>query len=1216
MTVSLSGFKSSVLNDVRLTIGTQQTIKATLEVGNLTETVEVRGGATLVNTATPTISSTLNADQINKMPMATRNALNAVTFLPGVNTATTNRDSNFNGLPDSFVAISLDGVNNNDNFNKSSEGLFAMVTPRQDAVEAVTVTTAGNGADIGGHGAVQVAFVTRSGTNRFTGSGYHYFRDPALNTNYWFNENAGLPKNDVVLNQFGFRQGGPIVLPGLYDGRGKAFFFFNYEELRLPNSFTRTRRMLSPLASQGTFQWDAAGVRRSVNVLELAASAGNVLDPTVARVLADIRTGAATSGLVTQDTDPNTMSYTWQSPGYQTEKQPVVKVDYNVTTRHRISGTYNWQVVTRDPDQLNGGDIRFPGLPNYSKYVSYRPLASGSLRSTLSPSMVNELRGGARWGPGYFGNIESNGPESFAGSGGFALALGNVGNDLTNWHTQNGPTWRSASSWNLDNTLSWQKGTHNLSLGGSLYFGRVWNKGQQIVPSIGFGVAQNDPAFGFFATTNPAFAGASNGQVGDARDLFALLTGRVTSQGGQLALDEATNQYVYLGQRKQAGKQNEYSLFVQDSWRATPTLTVNAGLRWDLQMPFEPVNDILATSSFEDACGMSGIGDDGTCRFFDPRATGGKTVPTFVQFNQGTLGWKTDWNNLAPNVGVAWRPNVESGWLRAILGDPEQATLRAGYSVAYAREGMGRFTGVYGQNPGSIVSVTESEANGLLVPGNTAWPLYLSDTARLAPPDPSSFPAVSCDAAGVCKPAYPISARANRADEINLFHPDIEVAFARTYTISFQRSINRNTAIDIRWVGTRGVNQWTEENYNETNWVTNGFVDEFQIAMANLQANVAAGRGATFAYTGVAGTSPLPIYLAYLNGSRDVNNTAAYTGTGWTNNTLVGQLVRRNPNPGGAADSLDGDNTRRTNAAAAGFPANFFILNPAVQADDNNVWTSDAFSSYGALQIELRRRLSRGFQINGSYQYALEEGSAFLGRLYGRVSNPAATVRHAIKMQWDWSVPVGRGRRFGADMHPALDAVLGGWEFNGAGRIQARVLNFGNVNLVGMSVDELTKEYYFRFVDDPVNAGRQIVKMLPDDVILNTRRAFSTSATSATGYSDLGVPEGRYFAPANSESCIQLKAGDCAPRTLLVRAPWFTRVDVGVTKKFMTSSRVNFELRFDVLNLFDNVNFTPAGFPNNPANANIFQTTSAYQDTSNTFDPGGRLGQIVWRINW
>ena len=82
-----------------------QSIKATLEVGSLTETVEVKGGVEIVNTQTPTVSSTLNADQINKMPMATRNALNAVTFLPGVNTSGVNRDSNFNGLPDSFVAI-------------------------------------------------------------------------------------------------------------------------------------------------------------------------------------------------------------------------------------------------------------------------------------------------------------------------------------------------------------------------------------------------------------------------------------------------------------------------------------------------------------------------------------------------------------------------------------------------------------------------------------------------------------------------------------------------------------------------------------------------------------------------------------------------------------------------------------------------------------------------------------------------------------------------------------------------------------------------------------------------------------------------------------------------------------------------------------------------------------------------------------------------------
>src|SRR4030095_12581793 len=92
--------------------------------------------------------------------------------------------------------------------------------------------------------------------------------------------------------------------------------------------------------------------------------------------------------------------------------------------------------------------------------------------------------------------------------------------------------------------------------------------------------------------------------------------------------------------------------------------------------------------------------------------------------------------------------------------------------------------------------------------------------------------------------------------------------------------------------------------------------------------------------------------------------------------------------------------------------------------------------------------------------------------------------------------------------------------------------------------------------------------MLPADIILNTRRAFSTSTTSPTGYSDLGVPEGRYIAPANGPDCIELKNGDCAPSTLLVRAPMFTRFDMGLGKKFPLGGSVNVEFRVDVLNVF------------------------------------------------
>jgi hypothetical protein len=421
-------------------------------------------------------------------------------------------------------------------------------------------------------------------------------------------------------------------------------------------------------------------------------------------------------------------------------------------------------------------------------------------------------------------------------------------------------------------------------------------------------------------------------------------------------------------------------------------------------------------------------------------------------------------------------------------------------------------------------------------------------------------------------------------------------------------------AVELRYVGTRGVDQWSTLNYNERNLIENGFFNEFKLAMANLQANNAAGgnRLGSFAYFGPgSGTNPLPIYLAYINARADATNTAAYSGANWTNTAFTQDLVRTNPQPDNSANDLDGDATRRANAIAAGLPSNFFVVNP--HAGAVNVTDSGAFSDYHARQFEVRKRLSKGFAFNANYQYAIEAGSAFLGFHYGRQMNDSANVRHAIKAQWDWALPFGRGERFGGNAGRALNAIIGGWQFNGASRIQARTLDFGNVRLVGMTAKDLQKMYKYDLRVNPVN-GLLTPYMLPDDVILNTRRAYSVSPTSPTGYSDLGVPEGRYIAPANGADCIQLKQGDCAPNTLLIRAPFFGRVDIGVTKRIPLGGRMSFELRMDVLNLFDNINFNPVANPG--TGGTILTATTAYRDPDNTFDPGGRIGQLGFRLHW
>jgi hypothetical protein len=170
-------------------------------------------------------------------------------------------------------------------------------------------------------------------------------------------------------------------------------------------------------------------------------------------------------------------------------------------------------------------------------------------------------------------------------------------------------------------------------------------------------------------------------------------------------------------------------------------------------------------------------------------------------------------------------------------------------------------------------------------------------------------------------------------------------------------------------------------------------------------------------------------------------------------------------------------------------------------------------------------------------------------------------------------------------------------------------LDFGNVRLVGMTRDEFLDAYGVYFDD-----ANKLIYNLPKDVIDNTIKAFSTSPTSATGYGASGPPTGRYLAPANSPGCLQLVSGDCAPQNLYVRGPVFTRVDLSAVKRVRITERVNFELRGEFLNAFNNINFN--GVTGASSSATLGQITSSYRDVNNTQDPGGRLVQIVARINF
>lgn len=1220
VTVKLSSFKTTLVKDVRVEAATPANLpKITLEVGDVEEQVSVVAQTELVQTSGTSVTSTIGITQIMNLPIVEENGSAFIANFPGVDTSSGGhsvRSSSINGLPQTAINITLDGINDVDNSVKDTDGFWAMVHPKLDQVEEVTLTGAVPGVDSSGQGAVTVKWVTRSGSNSFEGSAFEYFRHWDLNTNYFFNAFNGLGKNQIELNQFGAREGGPIV-------KNKLFFFVEEEEFRRPGSTTYTRNVLTSPAQSGVFQYSTPSGVKSVNLLSLAGANGftSTQDPTVNSLLNLIDGATLTQGTIKASADPNVANYNYQGVAGRIEHNPTIRMDYNISPTERLSGTYNWQEAYQHPDGLNNNGPTFPGLPNYLDQTSFRNLGSYTLRSILAPTMVNELVGGFLWSPINFSG--PLGPAQFVNQGGNALGFGSMsGVNLTSATVSTSISSRNASHWDLNDTLSYLRGKHSLSFGGTFTQVNYWADAQTAAPSVTFGVnSTSDPAIAMFTTAN--FPGASAQNLADAENLYGLLTGRVTAINGNIRLDPTTNQYVYLGNSQQAGGQKEFGLFAEDSWHATQGLTFNLGVRWEVQLPFTPNNSAMSTASYASFCGVSGVGSNGTCNLFQPGVEPGQ-VTTYTQYQAGSPGYHTEWGNVGPSLGVAWRPRVQTGLLRPILGDPEEATLSAGWALAYDRDAIADYSNVFAANPGLTVTENRNATTGLLVPPGQTWPVLYRNTPLLGPP-----PFCSSTVTTLCMPTtpvYPIAA--SLSNSVNIFDPNFQMPRTESATIGFERTVSKDMAIAIRYVGTRNHDGTLMVNYNELDILQNGFANEFLLAQKNLAANIASGRGATFKYEGPGtGTSPLPIYLANINGVNAslANNPAAYTGSNWTNSTMINQLGPILPGTPilTAASTLQSNATFNANMLAAGLPANFWVMNPNVCASGPgcgaNLDTNLGFSKYDSLQLELRRRLANGFTLTANYTFGSRYTSVLdtLNRPEYLVLDNANAVRQALKINWTWDIPVGRGRHFGSSLSGWANGLIGNWTFSGVGRVQSgEIVDFGNVKLVGMTLQQLQSMFRIAIHNNP-NTGLPTVYDLPQTVVDNTILAFSTSGTTASGYSG-AAPTGQYLAPPNSSACVQAYRGDCAPHDVFVTGPVYSRFDMTLRKSFPLGGHTNFQVEIDELNVFNAIGFNVVGAVSGsmPFGPTFGQVTSAYQDVSNTFDPGGRIGQLMFRINW
>src|SRR5436190_2163256 len=1150
VTITAAGFQTHVSKDVKVDVGLPTSVTAALSVGKQDETVVVTSGGDVLQTQTPTVGTTITGKQITETPITSRDALDLVTLLPGTTQVGRPRQSSINGLPKSSLSITIDGVDVQDNLLKSSDGFFTFVRPRLDSIEEVTVSTAASGSDTGGDGAVQIKFVTRRGTNDYHGGLFWQHRDQGLNSNYWWNNRNGLSRNPIVLNQYGGNASGPIPFPRFGEGgprfdsgKDKAFFFVNYEEFRIPEAINRTRTILTQNAMNGMFTYGTT----TVNLLALAGAndcdldvpgiqpCPNTLDPTISSLNSAIRSSTS-QGTITQGTgNPNTEYLNFIARTNTKRKFFTGRADVNLNKNHALEFVFNQNIFGAPGsggfDLLNSADPSFPGFPNSGDQTSRRFSMAVALRSTLTSNLINEARFARLYGKSFFrpGLTEEqfanqnfynlNFAWTHAGGvpGANLLGLNNVtagtASTVDGWsRTGSSDNRRSSPSDDFTDNVTWLHGTHSYKFGGQYKRVRVQSASiNELVPEIGYGIDISDDAdtaFRSSATTIGAatLPGATSAQLAQAKGLYALLTGRVTDYVNTAFLKE-DGTYELHGDQYQAGTQIVYGLYAQDIWRARPNLTLSFGVRWQPQDAFRTdTGNFSYVSKFSQVYGLSGEGN-----LFMPGTLTGE-APTFEILPVGSSVYNADKNNFGPSFGVVWSPNFkEDSLVGKIFGSNGNSVVRAGFSRSFVREGTNVALTTLTNSPGANLDASLSVSQNTLPAGT----LFRNIGSVTVPTVPATPPDVIVG---------------GFFDSIIAYDPNIRTGHVDSFSVGYQRQLGKDNVIEVRYVGNRAKDLWRLYNIDEVNITENHFVDEFRLAQANLIANNLAGgkRAGSYAYFGAGtNTSPLPSMFKYIRGAGNVNDQLLYNSTLWKNATLTNLLNPINPNARTFATTLENSATRRTNALAGGLPVNFFYVNPTTFGGGNFIIDNSANSWYDSFQIEFRRRLSNGLLVQASYVFSNSLTDAFASSSFAQsnfrtLRDPGFNktkspydVTHAFKLNWLYELPFGRGARFMNGANGWVDALVGGWNINGAVKLQSGTpINFGNVSLVGMDRKELEQAigtYYNQSVSySNAPATVATASYLPADIINNTSNAFANLAFT-----------GRAIVPAGYGGCIQ-----------------------------------------------------------------------------------------------
>jgi hypothetical protein len=1036
LTIGRSGYSTRVYSAVIVQAGQVTDLKAQLTVGSTTTTVQVTGQTSpVLQTTSNEIGTAIDSKQIQDLPIYGRDVSSLIQTVPGFQGQ--GGYGTFNGLPLSDQGNNLDGMVGSTERMKFGGNTEPAVMPRLEDIEQMSVQTDQLGLNSGfGQATTQLSFVTKRGTNHFHGLVYEDFQNDGLNANSWENDATGVRKNKLIRNDFGASVGGPVL-------RDKLFFFGSFATLRVPGTSTTSNNVFTTAAQAGNFTYGG----NTVNLLTLAQNYNNAnptatplpttINPAIAQELSAINS-AEGSGVLSATSDPNMQTLSWNYSNPDIEYYPVARLDYNLSQKARMYLTWSMTKIataTSLAPYLPGS-----GFSNETSGVQSRNFTgSYGFDYIFSPKLINQFKAGFLYD--WTGNPIGGAPLYATENPIFWDYPGGNGNmSGVDFY---GPITTYYPVYDFSDSITLQRGKHTFQFGGSWYKEQdhYWN-GPGGYYNYSLGLASGDPAINAFSNgTGGSLPGATQTQINSADALYAILTGRISGVGGENAYNIKSQKYSPTGTPSEYPLDevaSNWSFFGEDSWRVTPTLTLNYGLRWDVYGAEQDLTGFYHSADLAAIYGPTPVG-----ALFQPGNLGGVQDPQISKHTEPFAPWRV---TPQPSFGFAWNPRIESGPLAGLLGR-DKTVIRGGYALRRFTESYqyywdyatdyGQFYyqqfNLFANNTGAPGSF----APGSLALGNAVPAPLLSPTAYA-----DSYPEAQFTFTG--------------AGGANGVQPNLNTPTSESWNFGIQRGLGHNLALEVRYNGNHTLHQWIALNFNEMNVFESGLLKDFQ----NAQKNLAASGGTSFAPS--YGNS-MPIITAAFGGpnASDFTNQQfiQYLQTG-----QVGSMAKSLSSPNGTVDyfcNLVGAGfspcatTEGYTGAGAGYPINLLEANPyslgtqtasggGTQAGE---LASAGYSNYNGLQVDLRQGSWHGLQFDANYTWshtlALESPNSWTGsfnaftlRDLRRGYGPGPfDIRNVVHANGTYDLPFGQGRPY-LNHSKALNAAVGGFTLGTIATVQ------------------------------------------------------------------------------------------------------------------------------------------------------------------------------------